>query len=144
MGNNISVMDRHSTIFPFLARGKRSITHPLHASGIYESLRLLMADNKTKHLIIITDMENNIQSLYRSITLAYSKRYNIWLLTSFSPYYNIEREHITPEKVEDIYRMYTARENILHRLRKLNIDIVELNPSMEGVNIVEKIRGKKK
>ena len=133
-----------STVFPFLAKGKRNVKNPLQASGIYESVRILMMDNQTKHIIIITDMETNIQSLYRAITLAHDKRYIVWLLTSFSPYFNIDKKDLTAEKLEDLYSFYTNRENILNKLRKKNIEIVELTPSMEGVKVIEQIRGKRK
>jgi len=133
-----------STVFPFLAKGRRKIKNPMQASGIYESMRLLMMDNKTKHIIILTDMETNIQSIYRSITLAHAKKYNIWLLTSFSPYYDIEKDRIETEQLEEIYKTKQIRENILHKIRKLNIEVVELVPSMESVKVIEQIRGKRK
>ena len=133
-----------STVFPFLAKGRRKIKNPMQASGIYESMRLLMMDNKTKHIIILTDMETNIQSLYRSITLAHAKKYNVWLLTSFTPYYNIKREQIETEQLEELYKARQIRENILHKIRKLNIEVVELVPSMESVKVIEQIRGKRK
>ena len=79
-----------STVYPFLTRGKRKIKYRLQASGIYEAIRTLLISGKGKHLIIITDMETNVESLYSSINLAHSKKYKIWLLTFFSPYYNID------------------------------------------------------
>ena len=133
-----------SKVYPYLVKGKRSIKNPLQASGIYEAIRLLLLDNKIKHLIIITDMENNIQSLYRSIALATKKRYNIWLLSSFSPYYNIDKNDLNSQQLIDIYISYSTYENILNKLRKMNVDVVELNPKIEGVNVVEKIRRKRK
>ena len=131
-----------ATVFPFLAKGKRTVRHPLQTSGIYEAIRLLLMTSKNRHLIIITDMENNIQSLYNSINLAHSRRYKIWLLTSFSPYYNLDKKQLTPEQLEDMYKLHNAREKALMKLRKRNIEIVELTPTMEGRRIIEKIRRK--
>ena len=133
-----------STVFPFLAKGRRKIKHTLQATGIYESIRALMMDNKTKHIIILSDMETNIQSIYRAITIAHSKKYNIWLLTPFTPYYSINKEKIKPDTLEEIYKMKQIRDSFIQKIRKLNIEIVELTPSMEGVKVIEQIRGKKK
>ena len=97
-------------------------------------------DNKNKHIVIITDLETNIQSLYRSIILAHARKYKIWLLTSFSPFYNLNKKQLNTEQLENIYKLYTSNENMLRKLRKMNIEIVELTPSMEGGKIIEKIR----
>jgi uncharacterized protein (DUF58 family) len=131
-----------STIFPFLAKGKRQINHPSQASGIYEAIRILFMNNKSKLLIILTDLETNLQSLYSSISLAHARKYNIWLLTSYSPYYNLEAQQLVPEQLEEIYTSHTEREKTLIKLKKLNIEVVELTPSMEGAIAIEKIRGK--
>jgi len=131
-----------STVFPFLAKGKRQINHPSQASGIYEAIRILFMNNKSKLLIILTDLETNLQSLYSSISLAHARKYNIWLLTSFSPYYNLDTQQLVPEQLENIYTSHTERDKTLIKLKKLNIEVVELTPSMEGAIAIEKIRGK--
>ncbi|MFW6121025.1 MAG: DUF58 domain-containing protein [Petrotogales bacterium] len=129
-----------STVFPFLAQGKRTIKHSLQASGVYEALRYLMMDNKTKHLVIISDLETNVQSLYRAITMAHAHKYNIWLLTPFSAFYHMDKTQLTSDQLEKIYTAYAHRQTILAKIRKMNIDIVELAPNMESVKIMEKIR----
>ena len=131
-----------SKIYPFLAKGKRKVKNQLQATGIYESMRYLSIDSKTKHIIIFTDLETNILSHYHSISLANKKKYNIWLLTPFSPLYNKDKKELTEENLEDIYKMYTKRDEIIKKLRNLKIDIISLTPSMEGVKIIEKIRKK--
>ncbi len=131
-----------STVYPFLTRGKRTIKYRLQASGIYEAIRTLLVSGKGKHLIIITDMETNVESLYSSINLAHSKKYKIWLLTFFSPYYNVDTEELTVDEIEDIYDLQTSREKMLIKIKKKNIDVVELLPLMEGVKIIEEIRRK--
>jgi len=131
-----------STVYPFLTRGKRTIKYRLQASGIYEAIRTLLVSGKGKHLIIITDMETNVESLYSSINLAHSKKYKIWLLTFFSPYYNVDTEALTVDEIEDIYDLQTSREKMLIKIKKKNIDVVELLPLMEGVKIIEEIRRK--
>ena len=131
-----------STVFPFLARGKRTVKHSLQATGIFESIRLLLMDNKNKHIVIITDLETNIQSLYRSIVLAHARKYKIWLLASFSPFYNLNKKQLSSDQIENIYKLYTSQETMLRKLRRMNIEIVELTPSMEGGKIIEKIRRK--
>ena len=131
-----------STIFPFLARGKRTIKHPSQTSGIYEAIRLILTDNKPKHLIIITDLETNIQSLYRSINIAHFKKNKIWLLTTLTPYYHLDKKQLTTEQLEHLYRLHNAREKIMLKLKKINIEIVELTPTTEGGRIIEKIRKK--
>jgi len=131
-----------STVYPFLARGKRTLAHSTHASGIYEAIRFLFRDSKSKHLIIITDMETNLQSLYMSIRLAHAKKYPIWLLTFFSPTYDLDTTHLTPEELERVYTLQEAREKILLKLKKKNIEIVKITPSTEGGKIIEEIRRK--
>jgi hypothetical protein len=131
-----------STVFPFLAKGKRQINHPSQASGIYETIRIQLTNNKNKLLIILTDLETNLQSLYSSISLAHARKYNIWLLTSFSPYYNLDTQQLVPEQLEDIYKSHMERDKTLIKLKQLNIEVVELTPSMEGAIAIEKIRGK--
>ncbi|MCJ7698568.1 MAG: hypothetical protein MUO73_09610, partial [Thermoplasmata archaeon] len=108
----------------------------------YEAIRILLTNNKSKLLIILTDLETNLQSLYNSISLAHARKYNIWLLTSFSPYYNLDIQQLALEQLEDIYTSHTEREKTLIKLKKLNIEVVELTPSMEGAIAIEKIRGK--
>jgi uncharacterized protein (DUF58 family) len=129
-----------TTVYPFLARGKRTITHPTQASGIYEATRILFRDTNSKHLIIITDLETNLQALYRSILRAHAKKYPIWLLTFFSPTYNLDTTHLTPEELEHLYTLQESREKILHKLKKNNIEIVNITPSTEGGKIIEEIR----
>jgi len=131
-----------ATVFPFLAGGKRTIKHPSQSSGIYEAIRSLLMQGKTRHLIVLTDMETNMQSLYNSINLAHARKHKIWLLTPFSPYYDLEKKQVTPEQLEDLYKLHHAREKTLVKLRNMNIEIVELSPTMEGGKIIEKIRRK--
>jgi hypothetical protein len=133
-----------STVYPFLIRNKRKIKYKIQASGIYEAIKTILINGKAKHLIIITDFETNIESLYTSINLAYSKKYKIWILTYFTPYYNLDIDNITTEEIEKIYKLQTAREKIFIKIKKKNIDIVELLPQMEGIKIIEEIRGKQK
>jgi len=133
-----------STVFPFLAKGRRKIKSPTQATGVYEAIRVLMMDNKTKHIIFLTDLETNIQSIYRAITLAHSKKYNVWLLAPFSPFYNIDKEKIDTGNLEELYKLKQTRDSFIQKIRKLNIEIVELTPLMEGVKVIEQVRGKKK
>jgi len=130
-----------TTVYPFLARGKRTITHQTQASGIYEATRILLREPQSKHLIIITDMETNLQALYTSIRLAYAKKYPIWLLT-FPPVYTLDTTHLTPEELEHTYTLQEAREKILHKLKKNNIEIVQITPATEGGKIIQEIRSK--
>ena len=131
-----------STVFPFLAKGRRKIKNSTQATGIFEAIRYLLMDNNNKHIIIITDMETNIQSLYRSIILAHARKYKIWLLTSYTSFYNIDKKQLSEEEIEKMYKEYNYREKILRKLKRINIEIVELTPDMEGAKIVEKIRRK--
>ena len=81
-----------STVFPFLAKGKRTIHHPAQASGIYEAVHHLLLNKTTKkHLIVITDLETDLTSLYQTLHLAHSKHFIIWLLTSFTPSYHLDK-----------------------------------------------------
>ncbi|HWR27611.1 MAG TPA: DUF58 domain-containing protein, partial [Candidatus Thermoplasmatota archaeon] len=67
--NTVHVREEHqqflSTVFPFLTKGKRTIHHPAQASGIYEAVHHLLLNKTTKkHLIVITDLETDLTSLY--------------------------------------------------------------------------------
>ena len=128
------------TIFPFLAKGKRTIQHPIQATGIYEALRLLLLDNKTKHLIILTDMETNPQAFYASINLAHARKYRLWLLMFFSPYYTTTDTLLTSEEIETLYQQKQAREHLMIKLKRKHINIVEITPKIEGGKIIETIR----
>lgn len=132
-----------STVFPFLAKGKRTINHPAQASGIYEAVHHLLLNKTTKkHLIVITDLETDLTSLYQTMHLAHSKHFIIWLLTSFTPSYHLDKTRLTTEQLEKLYELHTVREKHILKLKKMNIDIVELTPQMDGRNIIEHVRGK--
>ena len=128
-----------TTVYPFLARGTCTITHQTQASGIYEATRSLLREPQTKHLIIITDMQTNLQALYTSIRLTRAKKYPIWLLT-FPPAYTLDTTHLTSEELEHTYTQQEAREKILHKLKKNNIEIVTITPATEGGKIIQEIR----
>jgi cellulose biosynthesis protein BcsQ len=133
-----------STVFPFLAKGKRTINHPAQASGIYEAVHHLLLNKTTKkHLIVITDLETDLASLYQTMHLAHSKHFIIWLLTSFTPSYHLDKTRLTTEQLEKLYELHTMREKLILKLKKMKIDIVELTPQMDGRNILEHVRGKK-
>ena len=112
----------------------------MQATGIYEALRRLLLDNKTKHLIILTDMETNPQALYSSISLAHARKYRLWLLLFFSPYYTTADTQFTPEELETLYHQKQAREQFIIKLKRKHINIVELTPKTEGGKIIETIR----
>jgi uncharacterized protein (DUF58 family) len=132
-----------STVFPFLAKGKRTINHPAQASGIYEAVHHLLLNKTTKkHLIVITDLETDLTSLYQTLHLAHSKHFIIWLLTSFTPAYYLDKTRLTTEQLEKLYELHTMREKLILKLKKMKIDIVELTPQMDGRNILEHVRGK--
>ena len=129
------------TVFPFLAQGKRAVHQPVQASGIYEAIRWLLYQHKLRHLVVITDMETNLSSLYTSLHLAHSQKWRMWLLTSFTPLYSLpQEEELTSEQLEHLYRLQEQREKLMTRFRRLHIDIVDLTPSMEGLQVVETIR----
>jgi uncharacterized protein (DUF58 family) len=128
------------TIFPFLAKGKRNIQHPTQATGIYEALRILLQDNKTKHLIILSDIETNQQALYSSLNLAHARKYRLWLLLFFSPYYSTSESQLTAEELETLYSQKQAREQLIIQLKRKHIDIVELTPKTEGGKVIRTIR----
>jgi hypothetical protein len=128
------------TIFPFLAKGKRTIQHPTQATGIYEALRILLLDNKTKHLIILSDIETNQQALYSSLNLAHARKYRLWLLLFFSPYYTTKESQFTPEELETLYTQKQTRDQLIIKLKRKHIDIVELTPHTEGGKVIENIR----
>ncbi len=128
------------TIFPFLAKGNRTIRHPTQATGIYEALRILLLDNKTKHVIILTDMETTQQALYSCLNLAHARKYRLWLLLFFTPYYNTLETQLTIEQLEHIYMLKKRREEFIIKLKRQHIDIVELTPQTEGGRILETIR----
>ncbi|MBU0497212.1 MAG: DUF58 domain-containing protein [Candidatus Thermoplasmatota archaeon] len=128
------------TIFPFLAKGNRTIRHPTQATGIYEALRILLLDNKTKHVIILTDMETTQQALYNCLNLAHARKYRLWLLLFFTPYYNTSETQLTAEQLEHLYILKKRRDEFIIKLKRQHIDIVELAPQTEGGKILETIK----
>jgi len=131
-----------STIHPFLAGGKRKIKHRIQATGIYEATKILFHGSKSKHLIIITDLETNRDALYAAVTLAHAQHYKIWLLTLFTPYYHLDTTQLSTDTLEKLYTFQMSREKLIHKLQKKQIEIIELSPRMEGRKIMETIRRK--
>lgn len=133
-----------STVFPFLARGRRTITTPTQASGIYEAMRSLFANANSKHVVILTDMETNLQSLFTTVSLAHARKYMIWICAFFSPAYHLTKDQITSDELEKMYLFQASREKLLLKLKKQNIEIIEISPHAEGGAIIETIRRKER
>ncbi len=129
-------------IYPFLAQGRRTIHTPAQASGIYEALRTILIKQKSKHLIILTDMETNTSALTHALLLAHQKNRTIWLLPFFTPYYHLDKEELTTEQLEHLYQLHKQREHTLTKLKRKHINIVELTPKTQGGKIIETIRKK--
>ncbi|HWR26941.1 MAG TPA: hypothetical protein VN377_00735, partial [Candidatus Thermoplasmatota archaeon] len=81
-------------------------------------------------------------SLYQTMHLAHSKHFIIWLLTSFTPSYHLDKTRLTTDQLEKLYELHTKREKLILKLKKMKIEIVELTPQMDGRNILEHVRGK--
>jgi uncharacterized protein (DUF58 family) len=133
-----------STVFPFLARGRRTIQSQTQASGIYEAIRILFRDSKSKHVIILTDMETNLQSLYTSLSLAHVRKYTIWVLAFFSPAYYLDQQHLTVKELEQVYALQNSLEKIALKFKKQNIELIEVSPQVEGGTVIETIRRNKR
>ena len=128
------------TIFPFLAKGKRTIHHPTQASGIYEAARRLIKDSKPRHVVILSDLETNLPALFTALSLFHTKHQNTWLLTPFTPLYDTEQNDLTNQDIEHLYTLQLQREQLLLKLKKLDVDIVDLTPTMQGIHVMETIR----
>jgi uncharacterized protein (DUF58 family) len=133
-----------STVFPFLTRGRRTIQSPTQATGIYEAIRLLLRDSNSKHLVILTDMETNLNSLYASLRLAHARKYTIWMLLFFTPAYSLDQQHLTAEELEQLYIIQRSREKIILKLKKQHIELIDVSPRVEGGTVIETIRRKKR
>ena len=128
-----------STISPFISGGRRKIKHRLQATGIYQAINPFINSTKQKHLIIITDLETNLDSLYTALKIAHTQHNKIWLLTLFTPYYRLESEKVSTETLENLYKYQISREKIIKKLKNINIEIVELTPTIQAPNIMETI-----
>ena len=131
-----------STISPFLSGGKRQIKHHLQATGIYQAMASFLNGAKQKHLVIITDLETNRNSLYAALNIAHAQHNKIWLLALFTPYYRFDSERLSTEMLEGLYEFQMSREKLIRKLQKRNIEIVELTPTIQAPHIMETIRRK--
>ena len=128
-----------STISPFISGGKRRIKHRLQATGIYQAINPYLNSAKQKHLIIITDLETNLESLYAALNIAHSQHNKIWLLTLFTPYYRLDSDGLSIETLESLYEFQMSREKLIKKIMKINIEIVELTPTLQAPHIMETI-----
>jgi len=128
-----------STISPFLCGGRRQIKHRLQVTGIYQAINTLLNITKQKHIIIITDLETNLESLNAALNIAQAQQNKIWLLTIFTPYYNLDKEKLQTETLEKLYEFQMSREKLIKKLKKRNIEIVELTPTIQAPHIMENI-----
>lgn len=132
-----------SSITPFITGRNQKIKHPLQTTGIYQAISSFIKESKQKHLVIITDLESNLDSFYFSLNIAHAKQFNIWLLSLFTPYYHVEGDNFSSEILEKTYRFQISRENIIKKLQKKNIEIIEITPKIQVPHIMETLRRKK-
>jgi len=132
-------------LHPYLVGGSVNgrIKHRFQTTGIYESIKTVLHGSKSKHLVIITDLETNRNALYAAISLANSQHNKIWLLTLFTPFYQINTAQLNIETLENIYVSQLSHEKMILNLKKKQIEIVELSPEIEGKMIINTLRRKR-
>jgi len=133
-----------STVFPFLARGRRTIQTPTQASGLYEAVRLLLKGSTSKHIIILTDLETNLQSMYASVRLIHARKYPVWVLAFLTPTYYLTQATLTTEQLEQLYTAQSMREKIILKMKRRYVQVIDVTPVIEGGTVMETVRRKKR
>ncbi len=130
-----------STLSPFLTGIQRNVKNRLHTTGVYQAVAPLLSIAKPAHLVFISDLETQTDALYSTMTLAHAKHHVQWLLTLFSPLYNEEMKNkLTLDQVEKLYKVDHARDQLLYKLRKKQVEIVNLSPSMQGMQVMQTVQ----
>lgn len=130
-----------STLSPFLTGINYQVKNRLHTTGIYQAIAPLLSRVKPVHLIIISDLETQTDALYSTMSLAHARHHSQWLLTLFSPLYDEQmKKELTVSHLEDLYKLSYARDRLLHNLQKKQVEIVNLHPSMQGMQVIKTIQ----
>ncbi|MFX0207913.1 MAG: DUF58 domain-containing protein, partial [Candidatus Hodarchaeota archaeon] len=127
-------------IAPFLTKVKRRYTKITQMTGIYETIKTLTSTTETsKFLLLITDLETNLYSLYEALKLAKKYKHKIVLITPFTYWYDSHPADLSPDLLETIYRGYTKKQKIIKKLRGFGIKVIEITPQDVGRKIIREL-----
>ncbi len=126
-----------NVIGSFFTRRQRKITSIIQATGIYEAIRMVISTTESrKFLLLITDLETNLPSLYEALKLARKYKHRIVLITQFTYWYDSHSTELSPDLMETIYQSYTKKQKIIRKLRELNIKVIEITPQDTGRKVI--------
>ncbi len=130
-----------SILSPFLSGVQKKVKNRLQTTGIYQAVAPFLSTAKPVHLIIISDLETQTDALYSTMTLAHARHHSQWLLTLFSPLYDEQmKQELTVDQVEQLYKIQYARDRLLYQLQKKQVEIVNLHPSMQGMQVMQTLQ----
>jgi uncharacterized protein (DUF58 family) len=134
-----------NTISPFISQTKKQVKNRLQTTGIYQAVTPFLKTNKKSHFVYITDLETNHDFLYSMVTRCHLQHHKQWLITLFTPWYDTDNNHKNKvEHIEKIYQVQEARNHLLSKIRKKNIEILDLTPEKQASHIMQSVRRKKK
>ncbi len=108
-------------------------------AGVLSAMKHIQTTGEKKRLvIIISDLEMNPQATIKAIEHLKEMQNIVWIVVPFSPWYEVEK--VDDKVLEKAYNEYEKLENILQRIRKLEVSIFELHPGKEGFMILEERR----
>jgi uncharacterized protein (DUF58 family) len=133
------------TIAPFLTKRRRSYKSVTQTTGIYEAVRTLTSTTEgSQYLLLITDLETNLPSLYEALKLATKYNHKIVVITPFSYWYDSKQLDLTPDRLESIYLKYTEKQKIIKKLREFGVIVIEITPKDVGQKVIVELERKTK
>ncbi|MDG6229660.1 MAG: DUF58 domain-containing protein [Candidatus Thermoplasmatota archaeon] len=129
-----------STVSPFLSGRNTIVKNRLQTTGIYQAAVPFLSSASPTRLVFITDLETESDVLLSTLRLIRARHHTVWLLTVLSPLYDDElKKNLTVDDIERLYKLQFAREKILYELKKQHIEVVDLTPTMQGLQVVQSI-----
>ncbi len=128
-----------STISPFLLQRHASVRHGVQLTGIYQSALHILSQRPKTHIIVLSDLETNHEAFHAAISLVQHHHSNMWILCMDTPRYNLSIEKIDKDTITNIYKYQEARRELLQKLRRKHVEILELSPELQTPQIIRTI-----
>ncbi len=130
-----------SSIGPFLVQGKRTTFTRDRTTGIFEAMRNLeMTEESGMLIIVISDLETNRTSFFRSMQMAAKRKHRVVLVSPFSWPYHTEAEDLTAEKLEKIYMDSQEKKELIRSLRGGGVKVIDIGSRERGEKVISGIR----
>lgn len=131
-----------SIVSPFLLEGGPSVKHGVQVTGIYQAIKKILTHNPKTHIIVLSDLEANVQAFHAAVSLVHLHHSTLWILCMNAPQYYDSLLKMDKETVEKLYQYREARKTFLNKLRRSQVEIIEVSPKLQVPQIIRTIHGR--